>query len=247
MTATSWRPSRCWCIAHRGGADEAAENTLAAFRHATAVGADMVEMDARTSRDGVAVVCHDEELGRVTSASGPVGAVDADDLAELGVPRLAPALQACAPLPVTLELKEAGALIDAVAPVVAACGRASQILIASFDDQALAAWRARWPAHPTSLSESEAAALVESAWAGRAPAAPPAGAVAVQLPHQHQHSEIVTGAVIAAAHGLDLAVHVWTVNDDASMRRLCHAGVDGIITDHPTALRTVCDEAAASS
>lgn len=244
MTATSWRDGRCWCIAHRGGAEEAPENTLQAFRHAVAVDADMVEMDARLSRDGVAVVCHDERVDRVSEATGPVSAYTADELSRLGVPRLAPALAACAPLPVTLELKEGGPLIGAAADIVGACDRPEAVLVASFDDAALAAWRTRRPSQPTSLGEREVGELVAAARSGRAPSSP-AAAVAVQLPHRHHDTEVVTAPVIAAAHERGLAVHVWTVNDDADMRRLRDAGVDGIITDRPSRLRAVLDEASA--
>jgi len=46
-------------IAHRGGAQLMAENTLAAFADALARGCDGVELDVQLSRDGLAVVHHD--------------------------------------------------------------------------------------------------------------------------------------------------------------------------------------------
>lgn len=50
--------------AHRGGAgdDRAAENTLAAFEAAIAMGCDYVEFDVRLTADGHPVVFHDDEL-----------------------------------------------------------------------------------------------------------------------------------------------------------------------------------------
>ncbi len=39
-------------IAHRGASAVAPENTLAAFKEAIRVGADMIELDVRLSRDG---------------------------------------------------------------------------------------------------------------------------------------------------------------------------------------------------
>ena len=52
----------------------------------------------------------------------------------------------------------------------------------------------------------------------------------------------VTPGMITAAHGLGLPVVPWTVNTTADMTRLMDLGVDGIITDYPTRLRTVMEE-----
>ncbi len=49
-------------IAHRGGAALRVENTLAAFEHAIACGADGAELDVHLSRDGEVVVHHDDRL-----------------------------------------------------------------------------------------------------------------------------------------------------------------------------------------
>jgi glycerophosphoryl diester phosphodiesterase len=52
----------------------------------------------------------------------------------------------------------------------------------------------------------------------------------------------VTPQMIADAHDLGLPVIPWTVNTTADMERLMDLGVDGIITDYPTRLRTVMEE-----
>lgn len=49
-------------IAHRGGAGLWPENTLEGFRHAIDMGVDGIELDVHLTRDGVAVVHHDESL-----------------------------------------------------------------------------------------------------------------------------------------------------------------------------------------
>jgi glycerophosphoryl diester phosphodiesterase len=49
-------------IAHRGGGALMPENSLAAFRHAIALGADGAELDVQLSADGVAVIYHDLRL-----------------------------------------------------------------------------------------------------------------------------------------------------------------------------------------
>lgn len=59
--------------AHRGGLDSAhPENTLAAFRHAAAAGAHVIELDVRATRDGHPVVLHDAWVDRTTNGRGLV-------------------------------------------------------------------------------------------------------------------------------------------------------------------------------
>lgn len=56
--------------AHRGGVNLAPENTLFAYRHAFAYGADFVEVDVRESLDGVFYSLHDSTVDRTTDGSG---------------------------------------------------------------------------------------------------------------------------------------------------------------------------------
>jgi glycerophosphoryl diester phosphodiesterase len=42
---------------------------------------------------------------------------------------------------------------------------------------------------------------------------------------------LVTEQLVARYHRLGLEVHVWTINDEATMRRVLAMGVDGIVTD----------------
>jgi glycerophosphoryl diester phosphodiesterase len=66
-----------------------------------------------------------------------------------------------------------------------------------------------------------------------------AGASCVQVPPQHGSVPIVTRRFVAAAHRAGLPVHVWTINDEASMDGLLDLGVDGIMTDRLRLLQHV--------
>ena len=61
-------------IAHRGGASLRPEETLLAFEHALAVGADVLEFDVHASSDGVIVAMHDGTVDRTTDGTGPIKA-----------------------------------------------------------------------------------------------------------------------------------------------------------------------------
>ena len=65
-------PRQVIVVAHRGVNRLAPENTLAAFSKAIELGLDYIEVDVRTSSDGVLVVSHDSRLERTTNGSGPV-------------------------------------------------------------------------------------------------------------------------------------------------------------------------------
>jgi glycerophosphoryl diester phosphodiesterase len=56
-------------VAHRGDSFHAPENTLAAARRGREAGADAWELDVQLTRDGVAVVLHDESLLRTTDVA----------------------------------------------------------------------------------------------------------------------------------------------------------------------------------
>ncbi len=64
-------------IAHRGNSVRLPENTAVAVASAFEVGADLVEVDVRLTRDGHAVIFHDDTLDRLAGRSGRVEDSDA--------------------------------------------------------------------------------------------------------------------------------------------------------------------------
>src|SRR4051794_41111249 len=70
-------------IAHRGGAGEAPENTLAAFRRSLAMGITWFELDVQSTRDGALVVIHDETIDRTTNGTSPVASLLFEEIRRL--------------------------------------------------------------------------------------------------------------------------------------------------------------------
>jgi glycerophosphoryl diester phosphodiesterase len=60
--------------------------------------------------------------------------------------------------------------------------------------------------------------------------------VALQLPPSVGGVTVVDRRLVDVAHQRGLAVHVWTIEEEAEMEQLCELGVDGIMTDRPSAL-----------
>jgi glycerophosphoryl diester phosphodiesterase len=61
----------------------------------------------------------------------------------------------------------------------------------------------------------------------------------LQLPTDQLELSLTTRSLIATAHKHNIAVHYWTINDEATMIELIEKGVDGIMTDRPTLLKEV--------
>jgi len=66
-----------------------------------------------------------------------------------------------------------------------------------------------------------------------------AGRDVVQVPVAFRSLPVCDARFVRYMTSLGLPVHVWTVNDEASMSMLLDLGVDGIITDRPELLRDV--------
>ncbi|MGB9604791.1 MAG: glycerophosphodiester phosphodiesterase [Bryobacteraceae bacterium] len=70
-------------VAHRGALRYAPENTLAAFRKAIELGADLIEFDVRETRDGHLVVMHDDTVDRTTDGKDRVSALTLEQIKKL--------------------------------------------------------------------------------------------------------------------------------------------------------------------
>ncbi|XP_015761655.1 PREDICTED: glycerophosphodiester phosphodiesterase domain-containing protein 1-like [Acropora digitifera] len=74
---------RCRHISHRGGAAENLENTMTAYRHALNMGTEMLELDVHLTADQQVVVCHDDDLSRVTDTELKISDLKYKDLPPL--------------------------------------------------------------------------------------------------------------------------------------------------------------------
>jgi len=63
-------------IAHRGSHLIKPENTIASIEEAILIGADYVELDLRTTKDGHLVLLHNDEVDQVSNGKGPIKDLD---------------------------------------------------------------------------------------------------------------------------------------------------------------------------
>lgn len=73
-------------VGHRGDMLQAPENTLPAFQRAFDEGLDGVEMDVRTTADGVLVLMHDSTVDRTTDGEGDVSNLTWAQIQALTIP-----------------------------------------------------------------------------------------------------------------------------------------------------------------
>jgi glycerophosphoryl diester phosphodiesterase len=83
ITYPSQEKSTLQISAHRGNASSAPENTLAAFKNALQAGAHFIEVDVRTTKDGILMIMHDANLERTTNGKGAFKLYDAKYLKTL--------------------------------------------------------------------------------------------------------------------------------------------------------------------
>ncbi|ANN65543.1 glycerophosphodiester phosphodiesterase [Bordetella bronchialis] len=140
-------------IAHRGDSAHHVENTLTAYRGAVDIGADVVESDARLSRDGSVFACHDATLQRIAGDARAVADMTAAELravALAGGERLAPlprTLMEIAPRrPVLIDVKTPDLpLIEAIARDVKGSDAAARVWIGVRDPAQMALARVLLP------------------------------------------------------------------------------------------------------
>ena len=244
-------------IAHRGGGDEAPENTLPAFARAIELGYRHLETDVHLTRDGVVVAFHDARLDRVTDSRGAIEALDIDtvEAADAGwgftpdggrtfpfrgqgvrVPRLEEMLTRWPEARINIDPKS-DAVVEPLAGLLDRHDAWDRVCIGSFSDARLKRIRTRSGGRAcTSMGPRAVAVARAASLGGRIPRQ---GADCVQVPLRQGRIPIVTPRFVRAAHRAGLPVHVWTVDDEPTMDTLLDMGVDGVMTDRPRLLRAV--------
>ncbi|MFN2506141.1 MAG: glycerophosphodiester phosphodiesterase [Acidimicrobiales bacterium] len=228
-------------FAHRGGAGDCPENTMAAFERAVGLGYRYLETDAHVTADGVVVAFHDDSLDRLTDRSGRIDALPWSEVREARVeghpvPLLEDVLGTWPDVRVNIDPKH-DASITPLVDVLRRTRAFDRVCVGAFSDRRLARFR-RLTGNQvcTAMGPADIARLRVAAWGGFTG---PFSAACVQVPVRHGRVRLIDQRFLAAAHRRGLAVHVWTIDDEAEMDRLLDLGVDGLMTDRPAVLKEV--------
>jgi glycerophosphoryl diester phosphodiesterase len=158
-----------------------------------------------------------------------------------GVATLAAVLEAFPGVPLNLDIKQSTPQVVAyeapLAAMLQGAGRSGDVIVTSFNDESTRRFHELAPEIGTSPGISALTQVVQAIRSGEEPSRSLLdGAVALQVPVRVAGTWLVDENLVETAHELELAIHVWTVDDPSDMERLLDLGVDGIMTDVPSEL-----------
>lgn len=235
-------------FAHRGGNQEAPENTREAFAHAVGLGLNYLETDVHLTKDGVVVAFHDSGLSRVAGLDGTIAEHHWSELqtVDLGgghrIPTLDDVLESFPNTKFNIDPKS-DEVVDPLASALQAHNALTRVGVGSFNDSRISALRHRLgPNLCTSPGPVAAVRLLLRARAGVGlrPASN-GGFGCIQIPPSMGPAQL-DAALVSGLHKLGLQVHVWTLNTLVDIHRILDMGVDGVMTDDPALLRSALIE-----
>jgi glycerophosphoryl diester phosphodiesterase len=232
-------------FAHRGGASECPENTLAAFQAAVDLGYRYLETDVHVTADGVLLAFHDETLDRVTDRQGRIRDLPWSVVREARVdgkepiPLLEDILGEWPHARVNIDVKHETSVVPLV-EVLRRTNSFDRVCVAAFSDGRLLRVRRLTGLRVcTALGPREIGQLRIASFGW------PAGTIGgacVQVPPRLGGRTLVDRRFVDTAHRRGLDVHVWTIDHATEMERLLDLGVDGIMTDRPAILKQVLEQ-----
>ena len=225
-------------IAHRGNHVSVPENTLAAYRQAIAAGADYVETDLRTTKDGQLVILHDATVKRMTGAEGAVSELTFEQIEKLvihsqnkadttayHIPRFEDVLKVCKGyINIYLDFKEAD--VAKTYALIKAAGMEKQVVVYLNKEEQYAQWKKVAPHMPLMASIPEEMNVVQRDSLLREKP--------VSVVDNAYHAEEVQ-----ALHEKKIAVWLDVESESEGPNEWDQAlqlGVDGLQTDHPADL-----------
>lgn len=252
-------------MAHRGDSENTPENTMLALETAVSIGVDVLESDVRLTKDDEIVLFHDEDLERTTGVTGTIRSHTLDELLMidfgcnftpdngatfpfrgngLKIVTLREAFERFPEMIFNLDIKDTvpSAPME-LARLISHMKRIDSVMVGSFHNNQLERFRELMPSVHTSAHPGEVKNFVLNTKIG-VPRIKAENILyrAFQVPMKSGPLKVVTKKFVRKAHELDLAVHVWTINDETTMIQLLDLGVDGIFTDQPALLREVLEK-----
>jgi glycerophosphoryl diester phosphodiesterase len=245
-------------MAHQGSENLWPSNTLLAFENSVALGVDVIDTDMHITRDGALVLIHDTTVDRTTDGTGAVRDLTLAEIKQLDagyaftlddgatypyrgqgltIPTLEELFESFPEMRLGIEIKQADPIPTAeqFCAVIRQFGMQDQVLVSSFRQANMDAFREVCPEVATSATEDEVRLLYIFFRLGLADVLTPKYH-SLQVPEWSGNIHLLTQGFVNAAHRRGLAVQPWTINELEDMQRILALGVDAINTDNPDLL-----------
>jgi glycerophosphoryl diester phosphodiesterase len=228
-------------FSHRGAGQGHLENTLAAFESVARLGYKYLETDVRTTRDGRLITCHDGDLARLHGIPRRIedlfhaefAALIGD--AEARPPLLVDVLGAFPELRFNIDLKDERG-VPAIAAALDRTRAHGRVCVTSFSDSRIT--RARRLLGPGVCTGAGVGAALRVGLQFLRHGRVRVDADVLQFPFRAAGRTLITRRLVRAVRASGRQLHVWTLNDEPSIAQALDLGVDGIMTDTPSLLRS---------
>ncbi len=244
-------------MAHQGGEGEYPSNSMLAFAKARWAGADALDADVHMTSDGVLVLFHDEFLDDRTNGTGAVRDHTYAELRQLdfaynwtddggatypyrgkGI-KVATAWELLTFFPlsrIAIEIKQTTtqAATD-LCTMIKQKHAENRVLISSFAQPNMDAFRAACPEVATSATQDEVVEFYTYHLVGFPPSYQPAFS-SLQVPTEFNGIPILIPSFVSAAHSYGLKVYAWTIDTPEQAQPLIDLGVDGLNSSYPKRL-----------
>ena len=248
---------------HRGGNEEKTENTLEAFQYSSDLGFVFMETDVQSTSDGTVVIFHDDDLKRIAGIDKKIKDLTLDEVTNIDlinggkIPSLEETLFSFPNLRFNIDIKTNSAVEESI-KIIKSHEALTRVCLASFSNKRIRRIRKLAGSQAcTSMSQLEVAnaifyvfaenwgsginlrrkiqgdeAYFKSKWMRTT--IPDCA----QVPVSQWGIPIVTQSFIRIMNLMGKFVHVWTIDEPEEMNRLIDLGVDGLMTDKPSILKS---------
>lgn len=237
-------------------------NTLVFLQQMAAMKVDVLEMDVHATADDELVLMHDDTVDRTTDGKGAIREKTLQALQPLNVAHnwsqdgktypyrenpqriltVDEVFKIFPSYPMVIELKTPDPeAARALCRKLMAFNKSKQVIVSSFHQSAIDALREECP-HVATGAGADEVKMFALASKLRAFRLLSPRYQALHIPTEYEGITLVDQSSVTQLQDRGVRVDVWTVNDEAEMRRLIELGVDGIMTDRPDRLFKVIEE-----
>lgn len=255
-------------IAHQGGELLAPSNTMASFKNAADMGADVLETDIHITKDGHLVTIHDPSVNRTTNGKGNVADLTLAEIQGLDagfhfkdldgnysfrgkgvyIPTVEELFQTFDDIKIEIEIKDDNPpkrmeeIVSKLWDLIEKYQMEDKIIIGSFDQKILQTFDkyAKGRVAITAGRQEVKNFVIYHKFFLRNLYVPKVDAF--QIPVEDSGFDLTDQRLINGAHRLGMEIHYWTIDDPKMMEKLIDAGADGILTNRPDLLLKLLEE-----